>query len=74
MISCSMRGVECDCPLSLCKAAPVTAPVFLPKKRDYFAVYAIAIVVVGSIAVAQLYTENKRLDGVDKVNQEIVKW
>jgi hypothetical protein len=65
-----MRGVECDCPPSLCKAAPASAPVFLPKLRDFIALFAFATF-MSLIAFASLWTENQRLMAQDQIDQEI---
>jgi hypothetical protein len=68
-----LRSIECDCQPDQCKAAPVSAPAITFRFKDFAAVLAFGAF-ISLIAFAQLYTENKRLEGVDKVNQEIVKW
>lgn len=73
MIVCSMRGVECSCGPNECKAAPVRAPTVSFRFKDFAAVLAFGAF-ISLIAFAQLYTENKRLEGVDLVNRELSLW
>ena len=73
MIQCHLRGVECSCRPTECKAAPIRSPAVSFRLKDFAAVMAFGAF-ISLIAFAQLYTENKRLEGVDRVNQEISKW